>query len=108
LFTAEGEAAVLRITTRTNEDGLLLELEGRLSGPWVPELEAAWRAARATDPEASIRVNLCEVDVVDAAGRYLLALMHESGAQLVARGCAMSELLREITGSWPTPVSSGR
>jgi anti-anti-sigma regulatory factor len=91
---------VLRITTRKNGNGLVLGLEGRLSGPWVPELEAAWRAARATDPDASIRVNLCEVDVVDDAGRYLLALMHESGAQLVARGCAMSELLREITGEW--------
>ena len=48
---------------------------------------------------ARIRVDLCEVDVVDAAGRYLLALMHESGAQLVASGCAMSELIREITGA---------
>jgi anti-anti-sigma regulatory factor len=91
---------VLRITTRTNEEGLVLELEGRLSGPWVPELEATWRAARSTHPNASIRVNLCEVDVVDDAGRYLLALMHESGAQLVGRGCAMSELIREITSEW--------
>jgi anti-anti-sigma regulatory factor len=92
---------VLRITTRTNDEGLVLELEGKLTGVWVPELEAAWRSSRRTYPDGSLRVDLCEVDVVDVAGRYLLALMHESGAQLVARGCAMSELIREITGRWP-------
>jgi ABC-type transporter Mla MlaB component len=91
---------VLRITTRDAGDGYLLTVEGRLTGVWVAELEASWRAARRS-PAGAIRVDLCEVDMVDAAGRYLLALMHESGAELVARGCAMSALIREITGDAP-------
>jgi hypothetical protein len=41
------------------------------------------------------------VDCVDVAGKYLLALMHESGARFIASGCMMAGLIQEITGNWP-------
>ena len=97
---------MLRITTRETDDTRLLQVEGRLTGVWVAELEASWRAARRGAP--AIRVDLCEVDMVDAAGRYLLALMHASGAELVARGCAMSQLIREVTGDAPADSPAPR
>jgi hypothetical protein len=100
LLSPKARPDVLRITTRDAGDRHLLTVEGRLTGVWVAELEASWRAARRS-PARSIRVDLCEVDMVDAAGRYLLALMHQSGVELVVRGCAMSELVREITGEAP-------
>ena len=92
---------VLRITTQNEPERALLRLEGRLSGVWVPEVEASWRSVQRDHPASAIWIDLCEVDVVDTAGRYLLALMHDAGTHLVARGCAMSELVREITGAWP-------
>jgi anti-anti-sigma regulatory factor len=92
---------VLRITGQHTPERTLLKLEGRLTGVWVPELEASWRGVRESYPDEPIWIDLCDVDVVDTAGRYLLALMHDSGSQFVARGCAMSELVREITGGWP-------
>jgi len=98
---------VLRITTREAGERYLLTVEGRLTGVWVAELEASWRAARRS-PARAIRVDLCEVDMVDAAGRYLLALMHASGAELVARGCAMSQLIREVTGDAPADAPAPR
>jgi hypothetical protein len=41
------------------------------------------------------------VEQVDRAGRYLLALMRRNGAQLVASGAVMTELVRAISGDWP-------
>jgi ABC-type transporter Mla MlaB component len=103
-----GEADVLRITTQETGHALRLRLEGRLTGTWVPELEAAWRAARHAHPGQPLLVDLREVDVVDAAGRYLLALLHEAGVGFEARGCAMCELVREITGGPPVTVQTSR
>jgi hypothetical protein len=45
-------------------------------------------------------VDLTRVDGIDAAGKYLLALMHGSGARFVASGCMMPALVEEITGNW--------
>lgn len=92
---------MLRITAQEAPGRVLLKLEGRLTGVWVPELEASWRRERESHPAHPIWVDLCDVDVVDTAGRYLLTLMHDSGTQFVARGCAMSELIREVTAGRP-------
>ena len=92
---------MLKITTRDAPDGFRLELEGKLAGAWVPELESCWRSATALHGARGLRVDLTGVHCVDAAGRYLLALMHNAGARFVASGCAMSALVREITGEWP-------
>jgi len=94
---------VLRITEGDAESGWLLKLEGRLSGPWVPELESAWRSVSRAHPGGAICIDLRDVDLVDAAGRRLLALMHHAGARFVSKGCAMSELVREITNGAATP-----
>ena len=34
---------MLKITTRTDATGKIFELEGRLTGAWVQELEDCWR-----------------------------------------------------------------
>jgi len=42
---------VLKITTQTDATGTIFELEGRLAGAWVQELEDCWRkAANSADP----------------------------------------------------------
>jgi hypothetical protein len=72
-----------------------LELEGKLTGPWVRELESCWQqACIANQP---VRVNLKAVTFIDQEAKELLIRMHESGAVLVAEGCMTKAIVEEIT-----------
>ncbi|HTN73056.1 MAG TPA: hypothetical protein VMO00_18390 [Methylomirabilota bacterium] len=86
---------MLKITTQTDATQITLELEGKLAGPWVQELEGCWRLAVMTDRE--VRVMLKTVTFIDQAGRKLLAEMHRQGATLAAEGCMTKSIIEEIT-----------
>jgi hypothetical protein len=85
---------MLKITTRTDATGTSFELEGRLAGPWVQELESCWREA--ANSERSVRVLLCAVTFIDDKGRDLLVEMYRRGAELVAEGCMNKAIIDEI------------
>jgi hypothetical protein len=85
---------MLKITTRTNPTATIFELDGKLAGPWVQELEASWREA--TDSDQSVRVMLCAVTFIDDKGRDLLVEMYRRGAELVAEGCMNKAIVEEI------------
>ena len=86
---------MLKITAQTGATETILELEGKLAGPWVQELEGCWRLAVMTDRE--VRVMLKAVTFIDRAGRKLLAEMHRQGAELAAEGCMTKAIIEEIT-----------
>ena len=65
-------------------ESLVFQLEGKLAGPWVQELERCWRSAPETRQS---RVDLSSVTFIDADGKALLGQMHREGAELVASGC---------------------
>lgn len=88
---------MLKITIHDTPEALQLQLEGKLSGPWVAELESCWRTVASTMSGRRLAVDLRDVTFVDNAGRYLLALMHHSGASLEAGDPMMQALVREIT-----------
>jgi anti-anti-sigma regulatory factor len=90
---------MFRITTRATDDEVVLTLEGCLSAALVEEVEACWRRALETLDGRQLRVDLRALWRVDAEGRDLLATMHHVGAQFVASGCVMPELVREISES---------
>ncbi len=46
---------MLRITVRQEPTTTTIELEGKLAGPWVEELERCWRTALA-EAKASLRL----------------------------------------------------
>jgi ABC-type transporter Mla MlaB component len=92
---------MLRITVQDEPEQVTLKLEGNLGGIWVAELEDSWRAVNSTLAGRSLFLDLTAVDRVDSAGNYLLALLRRSGAQLIASGTAMSELVRSIAKDWP-------
>ena len=76
--------APLRIVTAyqlaaSTSAAYILELKGRLQGDSVEELRRAWRPLRGVVPEVPIRVVLADVESVDAAGKVLLAEMHDAG-----------------------------
>jgi ABC-type transporter Mla MlaB component len=88
---------MFRITTETAGDALVMKLEGYLTGPWVRELDACWRDVVTRTTGRHVRIDLTAVCQVDAAGRELMTMMHRAGAQFVARGCVMPEVVREIS-----------
>ena len=85
---------MLKISTHTDATGTIFELEGRLTGAWVQELEDYWR--KAANSDRPVRVMVCEVTFIDDKGKALLAEMHQQGAELVAEGCMNSAIVKEI------------
>jgi anti-anti-sigma regulatory factor len=64
-------AAVLRITrTNPGEAPAILKLEGRLTGPWVAELERV--VALSTSPGTRVVLRMEAVTYADTAGAALL------------------------------------
>ena len=93
---------MLRITIHDKPESLTFQLEGRLAGPWVRELEECWRGALAGRRKPTLRVDLTEVTSLDAAGQACLAALHRQGAEFVAADCLMKAVVAEITGA-PVP-----
>ena len=86
---------MLKISTRTDATTRIFELEGRLAGAWVQELEDSWR--KAANSDRPVRVMVCALTFIDDKGKALLAEMHQHGAELVAEGCMNSAIVEEIT-----------
>jgi len=87
---------MLKITIHNSANAATLNLEGRLAGPWVEELERSWRGVKDGSPDKPVIVDLCEVTFVDAEGRRLLSRMYEQGARLRAFGCMVKGVVDEI------------
>jgi hypothetical protein len=90
-----GSPAMLKITTQTNAQRTLLDLEGKLAGPWVEELEICWQQLATADRQ--VEVALRGVTYIDEKGKDLLAKMHRQGIGLVAAGCMTKAIVEEIT-----------
>ena len=94
------EIPMLRITVHETPQQITLKLEGSLTGSWVMELEDCWRAASSNPAGRLLCLDLTDVDNVDNAGTYLLALLHNRGVQLIASGLVMTELVADIKKQW--------
>jgi hypothetical protein len=86
---------MLKVTTQTDAARTTFELEGKLAGPWVQELEDCWRKA-AGNSDRPVRILLCAVTFIDDKGIDLLAEMYHHGAELVAEGCMNKAIVEEI------------
>jgi hypothetical protein len=85
---------MLKITTQIGATGTIFELEGKLAGPWVQELEGCWQ--RIVIRDQPIKVVLKAVTFIDSDGRKLLAEMHGQGVALVAEEFMMKAIIKEI------------
>jgi anti-anti-sigma regulatory factor len=92
---------MLRITTHEDAKAVRLKLEGMLKGAWVLEMEQCWRRASSIHDKALV-VDLTDVEYVDTAGRYLLALIHAHGASFIAITPFMKQLVAEIAAGNPS------
>ena len=90
---------MLRITVHNDPATRTFQLEGKLAGPWVQELEHCWHTTIAEHPDKKISVDLSGVTCVDQAGQYLLRLMRRDGVSLIGAGLAIRETLNEMAGN---------
>ncbi len=91
---------MLKITLEQNSRSTTLRVEGRLAGPWVHELEQAWRTASPEAADGRVAVDLTDVTFVGEEGKALLETMHAQGARLKATGCVTKRLIAEIEQSF--------
>jgi anti-anti-sigma regulatory factor len=90
---------MLKITLHDATGQPCLELEGRLAGAWVCELEHCWHTSQASHPNRTLAVDLTGVTFIDQAGQYLLQLMHRDGVRLVGSGLMLQDILDHSRGS---------
>jgi outer membrane protein len=93
---------MLKITTRREGSQCTLEVEGKLAGAWVPELEACWQLERSRG--GSICVDLHSVTFIDTEGKALLAKLHREGASLAGKGCLTRAIIADVTGEPVSPT----
>ena len=89
---------MLKITLHDAIGQPRLELEGRLAGAWVCELEHSWHTAQANHPNRTLSVDLTGVTFIDQAGGYLLQLMHRDGVRLGGSGLMLQDSVDHIRG----------
>src|SRR5262249_31241416 len=103
--------AMLRITVHDRPRALTFQLEGRLAGPWLRELEECWQSTLAHQGKPILCVDLTGVTFIDAAARDSLAAMHRQGAEFLATDCLTKAIVDEITqGALPDcgrPIAKG-
>ena len=87
---------MLKVTITKENSAETWELEGKLSGDWVKELERCWME-RSSPAGVCLQVHLKAVSYIDLAGRQLLAQMHERGVEIKGCGCMMKAVVEEIT-----------
>ena len=88
---------MMKIETKHARGQLILQVEGRLAGAFVPELERCWQAARAAQPDRKISLDLKSVTCVDVAGRQLLQSMHDGGVDFRGAKMATQDILDQLT-----------
>ena len=87
---------MLKITFQDMPDRTTVKLEGKLSGPWVEELERSWteHSPRASE---NVIIDLSDVTYIDPEGKRLLARMVEKGVCFEGTHLMTKYVIDEIT-----------
>jgi ABC-type transporter Mla MlaB component len=88
---------MLRVTIKKENTSETWELEGKLAGEWVPELDRLWRQ-RTSQSGTTIEILLKAVSYIDPSGKRLLAEMRLQGAEIRGCGCMVRAFVEEIMG----------
>jgi ABC-type transporter Mla MlaB component len=98
---------MFRVTVHEEMRAVTFQIEGRLAGAWVRELENCWRNTLASQRPSAIRVDLTDVTLVDPAGKACLEAMYHQGAEFIAADCLTKSIVAEFTHS-PVPENEHR
>ncbi len=88
---------MLRITVHDSPESVIFQIEGRLAGAWVREVENCRQRMLVGRRRSPIRFDLAGVTFIDAAGKAYLEAMHGLGAEFVAADCLTKAVVAEIT-----------
>ena len=96
---------MLKISIKESADQISLDVEGRLAGPWVEELQHCWEAQLERKSNKPLYVRLCAVSFIDDAGQSLLTRMVGAGAKLEGNGCLVRAIIAKILGAFRPAAS---
>lgn len=86
---------MLRVTVKKEDLEETWELEGKLAGEWVAELERCWKE-NDVQPGISMQLNLKAISYIDASGKQLLKDMYLAGVEIKGCGCMTRAVVEEI------------
>ena len=95
---------MLKITFKDTPESTKVILEGKLSGPWVEELERSW-AEHSAQASENVILDLSDVTYIDPEGKRLLARMAGKGVCFEGTHLMTKYVIDEITRAG---IRSGR
>lgn len=87
---------MLKITITETPEELRWVLQGRLAEPWVTEVKASWTEAHRHGEVRHCVVDLTDITCIGKGGEELLRSMSNEGAQFIARGFYIKDVLEEL------------
>jgi len=100
--------AVLRITVDENSEAIVLKIEGRLTGPWVEELDRVWEQTAPGLKQRKLSLDLRQTTFADAGGIQVLKTIYsQTGAHILAGTPWTQYLAEEVTASSNTAKLEG-
>lgn len=87
---------MLKITLLRESEPPTLKLEGKLTGPWVHELEHSWNEFLKEGLTRPVQVDLSDVTFISCEGKSLLNSMSQQGADLRSRTLMTQFILSQI------------
>ncbi|TAM78711.1 MAG: hypothetical protein EPN47_20195 [Acidobacteria bacterium] len=86
---------MLKITYSDTPGSINVKLEGKLSGPWVDELERSW-VEHLPHSSGNVLIDLSGVTYIDSEGKRLLSRMVEKGVCLEGTRLMTKYVIDEI------------
>lgn len=90
---------MLRITVHRDEQTIRLQLEGRLAGPWLEELDETFQRALADKRQPKIEVDLTGLISIDRGGKTYLESMHQRRVEFIVGDCETKSIVDEIANA---------
>lgn len=88
---------MLRISIQEDDNKVEVALAGRLAGPWVDELDRAWKQAAPAVAGKELSLDLRDLTYSDSQGLQVLKnIFRQTGAELVASSYWSQQLAAEI------------
>lgn len=87
---------MLKITFQDAPESTKVKLEGKLSGPWVEELERSW-IEHSPLASGNVIIDLSDVTYIDPEGKRFLARMVDKGVEFEGTHLMTKYVIDEIT-----------
>jgi hypothetical protein len=87
---------MLKISVIDDSTQRRLILEGKLIAPWVAELRAAWKAAKADLQGRQLMIDMVDVNCISQEGENALLELMIEGAEFRSRGVFTKHVIQEL------------